>query len=211
MSLVQHRVHKENSVLQKNQLVLKVITRKSITTMEQQIINSLKHNLAGILPEIKNHIRSLKDFTIFSGAALKAGAPENIKHLVDPRSWCVTMKFDSTGTREDAKKAFQFAMVDKLGLPSTSDIDDEIIPKQDYSPSRQLAGPSDTSSDVIDIDDAGNVKNTVGSKQDLSVSPTSKYFAVEFKIFGVPRARSRSLPRQQTRQFAGHATRQIGR
>lgn len=179
--------------------------------MEQQIINSLKQTLAGILPEIKNHVRSLKDFAIFSGVALKAGAPDNLKHLVDPRSWYITMKFDGTGTREDAKKAFQFAMVDKLGLPSTGNIDDEIIPKQDYSPSRQLAGPSDTSSDVIDLDDAGSVKNTVGSKQDLSLSPASRYFAVEFKIFGAPRARARSLPRQQTRQFAGHATRQIGR
>ena len=164
--------------------------------MEQQIINSLKQALAGILPEIKDNVRSLKDFAIFSGAALKAGAPDNLKHLVDPRSWYITMKFDSTGTREDAKKAFQFAMVDKLGLPSTSSIDDEIIPKQDYSPSRQLSGPSDASSDVIDIDDDGNVKNTVGSKQDISLSSSSKYFAVEFKIFGVPRARSRSLPSQ---------------
>lgn len=179
--------------------------------MEQQIINSLKQTLARILPEIKDNVRSLKDFAIFSGAALKAGAPDDLKHLVDPRSWYITMKFDSTGTREDAKKAFQFAMVDKLGLPSTGSIDDEIIPKQDYSPSRQLSGPSSDSSDVIDIDDDGNVKNTVGSKQDISLSSSSKYFAVEFKIFGVPRARSGSLPSQQTRQFAGHATRQIGR
>ena len=74
--------------------------------MEQQIINSLKQTLAGILPEIKNHVRSLKDFAIFSGAALKAGAPDGLKCLVDPRSWYITMKFDSTGTREDAKRAF---------------------------------------------------------------------------------------------------------
>ena len=139
--------------------------------MEQQIINSLKQALAGILPEIKDNVRSLKDFAIFSGAALKAGAPDNLKHLVNPRSWYITMKFDSTGTREDAKKAFQFAMVDKLGLPSTSSIDDEIIPKQDYSPSRQLSGPSDASSDVIDIDDDGNVKTLANMIANAYVTP----------------------------------------
>lgn len=182
--------------------------------MEQQIINSLKQTLAGILPEIKNRVRSLKDFAIFSGAALKASAPDGLKCLVDPRSWYITMKFDSTGTREDAKRAFQFAMVDKLGLPSTSDIDDEIIPKNDYQLGNdvpRLAGPTASSSDVIDIDDNGNVKNSVGAKQDLAVSPTSKYFAVEFKIFGAPSRRTAGrLPRQQTRHMVGQPQRRLG-
>lgn len=47
-------------------------------------------------------------------------APPQLKDLVDAKSWYITMKFDSNGTREDAKKAFEISMVDCLGLPRTN-------------------------------------------------------------------------------------------
>jgi len=101
--------------------------------MEREIIQQLGTQLQNILPEIQRTVKTLKDFAIFSGAALKMKAPEGLKELVDAKSWYITMKFDGSGTREDAKKVFEFAMVDKLGLPRTEqNIDDEILPKKEY-------------------------------------------------------------------------------
>lgn len=164
--------------------------------MENQIIQDLGGTLASLLPEIQREVKSLKDFAIFSGATLKVNAPPALKDLVDAKSWYITMKFDGTATREDAKKVFEYAMVEKLGLPRTSqNLDDEILPKNDYSqrsaPSSapQLAAPPSASdADVVDIDDDGNVKNDLVASNPLSVAPISKYYAVEFKILGMPRA-----------------------
>jgi len=47
-------------------------------------------------------------------------ASPELKELVDARSWYITMKFDGTATREDAKRVFEIAMVDRLGLPRTN-------------------------------------------------------------------------------------------
>lgn len=121
-------------------------------------------------------------------------APPALKDLVDAKSWYITMKFDGSATREDAKKVFEYTMVEKLGLPRTQqNLDDEILPKNDYSQSPapssapQLAAPPSASdADVVDIDDDGNVKNDLVASNPLSVAPVSKYYAVEFKIFEVP-------------------------
>ena len=161
--------------------------------MENQIIQQLGQTLQGLLPEVQRQVKSLKDFAIFSGATLKMKAPEGLKELVDAKMWYITMKFDGTATREDAKKVFQYTMVDKLGIPRTEeDLDDEILPKVDYpaasSDAPQLPAPSSTvSSDVIDIDDQGNVKQELAKKEPLSAVPASKYYAVQFKIIGAPR------------------------
>lgn len=120
-------------------------------------------------------------------------APEGLKELVDAKSWYITMKFDGSATREDAKRVFQYTMVDKLGLPSTEDLDDEILPKREYpaapapSDAPQLPAPDpNAKSDVIDIDDKGNVKQDLVAKTPLAVAPTSRYYAVEFKVIGAP-------------------------
>ena len=162
--------------------------------MENQVIQQLGQTLQGLLPEVQRQVKSLKDFAIFSGAALKMKAPEGLKELVDAKMWYITMKFDGTATREDAKKVFQYTMVDKLGIPRTEeDLDDEILPKIDYpaapSDAPQLPAPpaSTASSDVIDIDDQGNVKQELAKKEPLAVVPVSKYYAVQFKIIGAPR------------------------
>ena len=161
--------------------------------MENQIIQQLGQTLKGLLPEVQRQVKSLKDFAIFSGATLKMKAPEGLKELVDAKMWYITMKFDGTATREDAKKVFQYTMVDKLGIPRTEeDLDDEILPKVDYpaapSDAPQLPAPASTaSSDVIDIDDQGNVKQELAKKEPLAVVPVSKYYAVQFKIIGAPR------------------------
>lgn len=161
--------------------------------MENQIIQQLGQTLQGLLPEVQRQIKSLKDFAIFSGATLKMKAPEGLKELVDGKSWYITMKFDGSATREDAKRVFEYTMVEKLGLPRTQqNLDDEILPRVDYpaapSDAPQLpAPPSAASSDVIDIDDEGNVKQELATKEPLAVVPVSKYYAVEFKIIGAPR------------------------
>ena len=161
--------------------------------MENQIIQQLGQTLQRLLPEVQRQVKSLKDFAIFSGATLKMKAPEGLKELVDTKMWYITMKFDGTATREDAKKVFQYTMVDKLGIPRTEeDLDDEILPKIDYpaapSDAPQLPAPaSAASSDVIDIDDEGNVKQELAAKEPLAVVPVSKYYAVQFKIIDAPR------------------------
>lgn len=161
--------------------------------MENQIIQQLGQTLQGLLPEVQRQVKSLKDFAIFSGATLKMKAPERLKELVDAKMWYITMKFDGTATREDAKKVFQYTMVDKLGIPRTEeDLDDEILPKADYpaapSDAPQLPTSASTvSSDVIDIDDQGNVKQELAKKEPLAVDPVSKYYAVQFKVIGAPR------------------------
>ena len=120
-------------------------------------------------------------------------APEGLKDLVDAKSWYITMKFDGTATREDAKKVFEYTMVEKLGIPRTEqNLDDEILPKIDYPPAPsdapQLPAPSPSANqDIIDIDDEGNVKQEVARKEPLAVVPVSKYYAVQLKIFGAPR------------------------
>ena len=161
--------------------------------MENQIIQQLGRTLQGLLPEVKRQVKSLKDFAIFSGATLKMKAPEGLKELVDAKMWYITMKFDGTATREDAKRVFEYTMVEKLGIPRTEqNLDDEILPKVDYPPAPsdalQLPAPASTaSSDVIDIDDQGNVKQELAKKEPLAVVPVSKYYAVQFKIIGAPR------------------------
>lgn len=162
--------------------------------MENQIIQQLGQTLQGLLPEVQRQVKSLKDFAIFSGATLKMKAPEGLKELVDGKSWYITMKFDGTATREDAKRVFEYTMVEKLGIPRTQqNLDDEILPKVDYPPAPsdapQLSAPASSSStqDVIDIDDEGNMKQELATKEPLAVVPVSKYYAVEFKIFGAPR------------------------
>lgn len=131
---------------------------------------------------------------------MKVKAPPALKDLVDAKSWYITMKFDGTATREDAKRVFEYTMVEKLGLPRTQqNLDDEILPKADYpsssvpSDAPQLAAPASSSSsaDVVDIDDDGNVRNDIAVKTPLAAVPTSKYYAVEFKIIGAPRAAGR--------------------
>ena len=161
--------------------------------MENQIIQQLGQTLQRLLPEVQRQVKSLKDFAIFSGATLKIKAPEGLKELVDAKMWYITMKFDGTATREDAKKVLQYTMVDKLGIPRTEeDLDDEILPKIDYQPAPsdapQLPAPASTSSsDVIDIDDQGNVKQDLVKKDPIAVVPVSKYYAVQFKVIGAPR------------------------
>lgn len=161
--------------------------------MENLIIQQLGQTLQKLLPEVQNQVKSLKDFAIFSGATLKMKAPEGLKELVDAKMWYITMKFDGTATREDAKKVFQYTMVDKLGIPRTEEnLDDEILPKIDYpaAPSNSLQLPplvSTVSSDVIDIDDQGNVKQELTKKEQLAAAQISKYYAVQFKIVGAPR------------------------
>lgn len=161
--------------------------------MENQIIQQLGQTLQGLLPEVQRQVKSLKDFAIFSGATLKMKAPERLKELVDAKMWYITMKFDGTATREDAKKVFQYTMVDKLGIPRTEeDLDDEILPKADYPAAPQLPTSASTvSSDVIDIDDQGNVKQELAKKEPLAVDPVSKYYAVQFKVIGAPRSAGR--------------------
>ena len=173
-------------------------TQSKEIKMENQIIQDLGNTLAQLLPDVQRKVKSLKDFTIFSGAILKVKAPPALKDLVDANSWYITMKFDGTATREDAKKVFEYTMVEKLGLPRTQqNLDDEILPKADYghAPSNapQLAAPasSTSSADVVDIDDGGNVRNDIAVKTPLAAVPTSKYYAVEFKIIGAPRATGR--------------------
>lgn len=162
--------------------------------MENQIIQQLGKAFEQILPTVQKQVKTLKDFAIFSGATLKMKAPPQLKDLVDAKSWYITMKFDSNGTREDAKKAFEISMVDCLGLPRTNqNIDDELIPKKqnDYStpaPSSvpQLGMTPGSDGPVIDIDDKGDVVNGIAPHSQLASSPVSKYYAVEFKIFGMP-------------------------
>ena len=161
--------------------------------MENQIIQQLGQTLQSLLPEVKRQVKSLKDFAIFSGATLKMKAPDGLKELIDAKMWYITMKFDGTATREDAKRVFEYTMVEKLGIPRTQqNLDDEILPKVDYpaapSDAPQLPAPTSTSNqDVIDIDDEGNVKQELATKQPLSAVPVSKYYAVQFKIIGAPR------------------------
>ena len=160
--------------------------------MENQIIQQLGQTLQGLLPEIQRQIKSLKDFAIFSGATLKMKAPEGLKELVDAKMWYIVMKFDGTATREDAKKVFEYTMVDKLGIPRTEqNLDDEILPKIDYPPAPsdalQLPAPTTSTQDVIDIDDEGNVKQELMKKEPLAIAPVTKYYAVQFKIIGAPR------------------------
>ena len=165
--------------------------------MENQIIQQLGQTLQEILPEVQRQIKSLKDFAIFSGATLKMKAPEALKEFVDAKSWYITMKFDSSATREDAKKVFEYTMVEKLGIPRTNqNLDDEILPKVDYptepTNAPQLPAPSTPANqDVIDIDIDGNVKSEITIKEPLAVAPISKYYAVEFKIFNAPRSAGR--------------------
>ena len=141
---------------------------------------------------------------------MKVKAPPVLKDLVDAKSWYITMKFDGTATREDAKRVFEYTMVEKLGLPRTQqNLDDEILPKVDYpsspapSDAPQLAAPASSSSsaDVVDIDDDGNVRNDIAVKTPLAAVPTSKYYAVEFKIIGAPQA---------TRRLGGSAAGRLG-
>lgn len=165
--------------------------------MESQIIQQLGQTLQGLLPEVQRQVKQLKDFAIFSGATLKLKAPEGMKELVDGKAWYITMKFDGTATREDAKKVFQYTMVDRLGLPRTeTNLDDEILPKIDYpaAPSDALPLPAPdlkARQEVIDIDDQGNAKQELAVKEPLTAVPVSKYYAVQFKIFGAPRMAGR--------------------
>lgn len=157
--------------------------------MENQIIQELGRTLHSLLPSIQQEVKSLKDFAIFSGATLKMKAPPELKELVDARSWYITMKFDGTATREDAKRVFEIAMVDRLGLPRTNqNLDDEILPRQEYgNPTDAPQLPAPPSGDVIDVDDEGNIKQEIVQKTPLAVAPTSRYYAVEFKIFAIPK------------------------
>lgn len=157
--------------------------------MENQIIQELGKTLQSLLPSIQQEVKSLKDFAIFSGATLKMKAPPELKELVDARSWYITMKFDGTATREDAKRVFEIAMVDRLGLPRTNqNLDDEILPRQEYGTSSDAPQlPAPPSGDTIDIDDEGNIKQDIVQKTPLAVSPVSRYYAVEFKIFSIPK------------------------
>lgn len=146
-------------------------------------------------------------------------APEGLKDLVDAKSWYITMKFDGTATREDAKKVFEYTMVEKLGIPRTEqNLDDEILPKIDYPPAPsdapQLPAPSPSSNqDVIDIDDEGNVKQEVARKEPLAVVPVSKYYAVQLKIFGAPRMAGQLKGARSTGRLGGRRNwsgRQLG-
>lgn len=157
--------------------------------MEKQIIQQLGQTLEYLLPDIQKEVKSLKDFAIFSGATLKIKAPPELKDLVDARSWYITMKFDGTGTREDAKRVFEIAMVEKLGLPRTQqNLDNEILPRKEYQgdPTDAPQLPAPPSGEIIDIDDEGNVKQDIIQKTPLAVAPVSRYYAVEFKIFAIP-------------------------
>lgn len=155
-------------------------------------MQQLAQRLQELLPEVQRQVRSLKDFAIFSGAALKLRAPEGLKDLVDAKMWYITMKFDGTATREDAKRVFQYTMVDKLGIPRTEmNLDDEILPRRDYpqapTDAPQLPAP-DANQVTIDLDDEGNVKQELTPRQPLAAVSVAKYYAVQLKIIGAPRS-----------------------
>lgn len=83
-------------------------------------------------------------------------------------------------------------MVDKLGIPRTEmSLDDEILPRRDYpqAPSNAPELPAPSADQVtIDIDDEGNIKQPLATRQPLAAVPIAKYYAVQLKIIGVPRS-----------------------
>lgn len=147
------------------------------STMIENIINDMNKTIQSLLPSVKSKIPSLMSFVIVPAGELASMpniAPE-LRDELDISSFYMTLKFTPDGNRELAKQAFEEVMINKLGAPSTSDIDDEVLPKKDYTP--------DEEDNFVDIDDNGNVKNSIGQAYGSSVAKGKpKYYAVEFKI-----------------------------
>lgn len=151
--------------------------------MIQQIIADLNSKFHTMLPDVKHRISTLEDFTIIPGSAfgLDPNVDDNLRDEIQRAKYYIVLRFNANGNRQQAVDAFKDMMENKLGLPSTNDVSQEVLPSIDYDE----YAPTTDGNDTIDIDDDGNVVDQHGLTTYTGTSvgeAKPKYYAVEFRI-----------------------------
>lgn len=79
----------------------------------------------------------------------------SLRNDIEKAKYYIILRFSPNGNRQMAIDAFHEMMDKKLNLPSTEDIADEVLPHEDYDQT------NNSYDQAIDIDDDGNVMNSV--------------------------------------------------
>lgn len=167
--------------------------------MIQQIISDLNNKFQDMLPDVQRDIPTLEDFTIIPGSmfGLDPNVNSELRDEIERAKYYIVLRFSSSGNRQQAVAAFKQMMEDKLGLPSTNDVNDEVLPPYDYE--ETYSRHQNDYDDVIDIDTDGNVAKSITQYHGTSLgNARPKYYAVEFRVEA-----PRGLPRPMHRQSLG--------
>lgn len=167
--------------------------------MIQQIISDLNNKFQDMLPDVQRDIPTLEDFTIIPGSAfgLDPNVNSELRDEIERAKYYIVLRFSPRGNRQSAVAAFKQMMEEKLGLPSTNDVNDEVLPPYDYEETNSYH--QDDDDDVIDIDANGNVMGSITQYHGTAVDASRpKYYAVEFRV-----AAPRGLPGQMGRHSLG--------
>lgn len=151
--------------------------------MIEHIISDLNRQFHRMLPEVKQTMPQLEDFTIIPGSAfgLDPNVNTELRDEIERAKYYIVLRFSPQGNRQMAVRAFKTMMEDKLGLPSTNDVEDEVMPPSDYEYAQPNSRYDDD--DVIDIGDDGNVSTAPVQYRGMNVdAPRKKYYAVEFRV-----------------------------